>query len=116
MDERLRKALEFSNYNLTINNQKNNIKNRVNQLKVVHYGGGVFSATPELIAFISTMQSLGHTSLVVTDTKENPIEISKPGEFLENLASAYTTATNTYLAEWNKIKIKRKISDIMEIE
>ena len=44
MDERLQKALEFSNYTLTLNNQKRNIKNRVQQLQLVHHGSGVFVA------------------------------------------------------------------------
>ncbi|SVE39218.1 uncharacterized protein METZ01_LOCUS492072, partial [marine metagenome] len=44
MDERLEKALEFSNYALTINNQKRNIRNRVAQLQIVHHLGGVFIA------------------------------------------------------------------------
>ena len=44
MDERLEKALEFSNYTLTLNNQKRNIKNRVAQLQLVHHQAGVFIA------------------------------------------------------------------------
>ena len=55
MDERLEKALEFSNYALTINNQKRNIRNRVAQLQIVHYLGGVFIANHETIAFIKTL-------------------------------------------------------------
>ena len=44
MDERLQKALDFSNYTLTLNNQKRNIKNRVQQLQLVHHNAGVCTA------------------------------------------------------------------------
>ena len=55
MDERLEKALDFSNYALTINNQKRNIRNRVAQLQIIHHLGGVFIANHETIAFIKTL-------------------------------------------------------------
>lgn len=115
MDERLQKALEFSNYNLTIVNQKNNIKNRVNQLKIVHYDGGVFVADQLLITFLKTMIDLEHEEFVVIDSKENPINIKKPKTFLEEVVSTYVTATNTYQTEWDKIKKLRSIDKIMEM-
>ena len=62
MDERLQKALEFSNYTATINNQKRNIKNRFEQLQLVHHAGGTFVANQETIAFVNTMLSMKHTS------------------------------------------------------
>jgi len=116
MDERLQKALEFSNYNLTINNQKNNIKNRVNQLKLVHYNGGVFVADQSLITFVKTMIDLDHEIFVVIDSKDNPVEILKPNEFFDEVMSAYITSSNTYLAEWNKIKKLRNVKSIVGIE
>ena len=57
MDERLEKALDFSNYALTINNQKRNIRNRVAQLQIVHHLGGVFIADHETIAFVKRFKT-----------------------------------------------------------
>ena len=42
MDERLEKALEFSNYRATIETQKKNLQMRVETQQTVHYNGGSF--------------------------------------------------------------------------
>ena len=70
MDERLQKALDFSNYTATINNQKNNIKNRFAQLQLVHHIGGVFIANSDTITFVKTLIDMGHKSGII-DAKEN---------------------------------------------
>ena len=51
MDERLQKALDFSNYTATINNQKQNIKNRFEQLQLVHHAGGTFVANQQPVNY-----------------------------------------------------------------
>lgn len=114
MDERLQKALEFSNYNLTFTNQKQNIKNRVNQIKIVHVSGGVFSAEPALISFIKTLMDTGLTESVIVDDKENPIEVKNLNDFFQTLISAYTSATTEYEAEYAKLKKMRSIKKIMD--
>jgi len=114
MDERLQKALEFSNFNLTINNQKKNIKNRVEQLRIVHYAGGVFRAGEDTISFVKTLIDLGHTESVLVDSKENPVKINKLQELLDELLSAYFSATNEFAAHYDKIKKARNIKSIMD--
>jgi hypothetical protein len=115
MDERLQKALEFSNYTLTLNNQKRNIKNRVAQLQLVHYNSGVFVANHETIAFFSTLINLGKVSnIVVLDSKENPIKVVNLNELLEKLVNAYFSAMNEYDSENEKLRKARSIKQIMD--
>jgi len=114
MDERLQKALEFSNYSLTITNQKKNIKNRINQIRIVHYNNGVFFADEQTISFIKTLIDLEHKSVVLIDTKENPVEVENLKELLDNLTSAYFSATNELNAEFVKIKKQRTVKQIMD--
>ena len=113
MDERLQKALEFSNYNLTITNQKRNIKNRVYQLQIVHYGGGVFLANPETISFVKTLVDMDHNSAVIIDNKENPITVKDCKELLQKLVDAYISSTQEYDVEYEKIKKARNIKSVM---
>lgn len=113
MDDRLQKALEFSNYNLTITNQKKNIKNRVNQIQIVHHNGGVFLANPVTISFVKTLIDLGQTASVIVDTKENPIEVKNLQEFIDLLLDAYTSAMQEYQVEYDKIKKARNIKTVM---
>jgi len=113
MDERLQSALEFSNYSLTIANHKKNIKNRMNQMLLVHHNNGVFCADPTTINFVSHI-SMNQQTAVFLDTKENPIRVSDLTEFHDKLTNAYDDAMREYEAEFNKIKRIRKIDKLME--
>tara|TARA_B100000809_G_C14684956_1_gene368312 strand:- start:17 stop:364 length:348 start_codon:yes stop_codon:yes gene_type:complete len=114
MDERLEKALEFSNYALTINNQKRNIRNRVAQLQIVHHLGGAFVANHETIAFIKALIDLKHKSSVVIDSQNNPITVKSLKDLLEKLVDAYTNATTEFNIENEKLKKARNIKKIMD--
>ena len=114
MDERLQKALEFSNYSLTITNQKKNIKNRINQLRIVHHDNGVFFADEATIGFVKTLIDLGNKQSVLIDTKENPVEVKSLNDLLENLTSAYFSATNELNAEYLAIKKQRTVTKLMD--
>lgn len=114
MDERLQKALEFSNYTLTLNNQKKNIKNRVAQLQTVHYNGGVFKADSATIAMVQALIEIDNQDSVMVDTKENPIRINRLREFREKLLSAYNSAMTEYEIEYDKLKKARNINKLMD--
>lgn len=114
MDERLEKALEFSNYALTINNQKRNIRNRVAQLQIVHHAGGVFIADHETISFVKTLIDMEHNKFIIIDSKNNPITIKSLKELLEKLVDAYISATTEFDIENEKIKKSRNIKKIMD--
>ena len=114
MDDRLSKALEFSNYTLTLNNQKRNIKARVAQLQLVHNGAGVFIADQSSIAFIKTMIELGHKSGIIIDSKENPIKVPNYTELLDKLVNAYISSAQEYDVEYAKLRKSRNIKSIMD--
>lgn len=114
MDERLQKALEFSNYSLTLNNQKKSIKQRVTQLLTVHQSGGVFVVSPDLIAFVKTMVDLEKTKIILVDQKENPIVIANPTEFFDKIILAYEMAMEEFDNEYSKLKKSRSIKTMMD--
>ena len=113
MDERLKKALDFSNYSLTISNQKKNLKNRLNQMLLVHHDNGVFVAAPTTINFVGSLSQSGSTA-VFLDTKENPIRVNDLIAFKIKLETAYTDAMLEYEVEFNKIKKLRSLDKLME--
>jgi hypothetical protein len=113
MDERLQKALEFSNYSLTISNQKKNLKNRLNQMLLVHQDNGVFVADPTTINFVSGLSAM-QDSAVFLDTKENPIRVNDLLAFKVKLETAYDDAMREYEAEFNKIKKLRNLNKLLE--
>ena len=114
MDERLQKALEFSNYTATINNQKRNIRNRFAQLQLVHYMGGVFIANQETISFLKTLIDLDHKNGIIVDSKDNPINVNDLKELLDKLVSAYFSATTEFEVGYAKIKKARNIKTTMD--
>tara|TARA_R110000764_G_scaffold39473_9_gene88214 strand:+ start:948 stop:1295 length:348 start_codon:yes stop_codon:yes gene_type:complete len=114
MDERLERALEFGNYRTTVSNQKRNVIARMQTLQLVHYNNGSFTANPNTISFVQALISVGKTSSVILDTKENPIEITDLTEFLELLVGAYTEGVNEYKVQMDKLKKSRNIKKIMD--
>tara|TARA_B100000902_G_scaffold36868_2_gene44081 strand:+ start:28682 stop:29029 length:348 start_codon:yes stop_codon:yes gene_type:complete len=114
MDERLAKALEFSNYRSTIENQKRNLRSRVDSLQTITYNNGSFKANKETISFVSTLIDLGNDEIVIVDERSNPIEINDPKDFLTTLVEAYMASMNEFLAESKKLAKARSIKKIMD--
>ena len=56
MDERLEKALEFSNYMLTLNNQKRLLTEKYQEELLYFYNGCQFTVTKELINFATNSE------------------------------------------------------------
>lgn len=114
MDERLEKALEFSNYRATIETQKKNLQMRVETLQTLHYNGGSFCADQTLIAFTKAQIDIGTESFVVVDLKNKPFQITEPADFLEKLVSAYNSAMNEYIVEEKRLTKMRNVKTIMD--
>jgi len=114
MDDRLEKALEFANYRITLNNQKRTLKQRTAVLQTVHYAKGVFRADATTISFVKTLLDMKKSNVVMIDNKENPIEITDIGEFLETLVSAYMESSNAYKISADKMKKARSIKSLMD--
>lgn len=114
MDERLQRALEFSQYTLTLNNQKRNIVNRVQQLQIVHHNAGVFLANQETIAFVKTLVDLGYTKETIMDSKQNSVKVTNLKELLDKLVSAYFSAAQELEVENEKLRKARTVKSMMD--
>ena len=58
MDERLEKALDISNYMVTLNNQTRLLKEQYSENLVYYFNGGQFSITQQLVSFCQSLLSL----------------------------------------------------------
>jgi len=110
MDDRIQKALEFSNFRKTIEVQKSSIKARLETMLVLHYGNGRFKATPELIALINGFVANELDDAVVLDMKQIPVKITDLDEFILKLEATYHAATNEYFTEYTKLAKSRTIN------
>ena len=115
MDERLEKALEFSNYMVTLNNQRILIQEKFQEQSIHYFNGGKFQATQERIAFVQSLISLNQTSTILIDDNNIPVEIEDLELFAQDLLSTYFEAANNYLKEYNNIKKNRNVEGLINL-
>lgn len=115
MDKRLQEALDFSNYRLTLSNQKNNLKQRAEVQKLVNHNNGIFTATVEQMGYIGYLVSSGAEQQVFLDNNETPILVKDLPVFLEKLNSAYTMAMNEFFVENEKLKRQRNVKSLVNL-
>jgi hypothetical protein len=109
MDDRLTKALEYSNYKVTVFQQKQNLKLRLENLLTFAHNGGMFKITQELISFVSSLLQKDVQEVVLIDSRENPVKISNLEEFYDTILSQYFEATNEYHLEFEKLRKARSV-------
>jgi hypothetical protein len=114
MDERLKKALDFSNYMITLNNQKRLLKEQYQQNLIHYFNGGQFTISQQLISFCTSLLNLGQTSTILVDDNDMPVEIEDLQSFTDDILDAYWNAANKYLSEYQNIKKNRSVSGLVE--
>jgi len=115
MDERLEKALEFSNYMITLNNQRKLIQEKFQEQSIYYYNGGKFAVTRDLIAFVQSLTALNQTRTILIDDNDIPVEVEDLEKFATNLYSTYFEAANTYLTQYNNIKKNRSVEGLINL-
>lgn len=114
MDERLKKALDFSNYMVTLNNQKRLLREKYFEDLIYFYNGCQFTITKELITFIGFMLEAGNdNNVVITDDNDIPCKLENVSDFYTSILDVYFTASNKYFTEYESIKKKRKIESLV---
>tara|TARA_B100000963_G_C22382575_1_gene560780 strand:- start:313 stop:672 length:360 start_codon:yes stop_codon:yes gene_type:complete len=116
MDERLKKALDFSNYMVTLNNQKRVLKEKFLESRIYYFNGGQFSVTQELLTFVKILCDNDDSNVVIVDDNDTPIRIEQLHEFYENISDVYFTSTNEYETEYQKLRAKRKVSGLVDYD
>lgn len=115
MSEKLTQALEFANYRSTLNNQRAILKARVESLLSLSIDGGTFTIDPGLISFVKTLSDSGLETTVLLDIYHNPIQVEVQ-DFLDEILSRYTEATNDYYAEYSKLSKARSVKTLLDID
>lgn len=115
MDERLKEALDFSNYMVTLQNQKRILNEQYKESLIHYYNKGQFSVTTSLISFLHTLVELKQTDIVLIDDNDIPVEIEDIKMFFIEVLNLYFTSNNKYLSEYNKVVSKRSVEDILDL-
>ena len=113
MDKNLEKALELSDYRLTLYNRKQDIKLKLNNSLLISYDNNVFKATKELISFIKVCLLDNITNIAVFDINDNPVLINDLEKLYSILFSTYTKAYNECFIEYEKLKKSRNVEKMI---
>jgi len=112
MDDRLEKALEYANYKVTVFQQKQNLKLRLDQLLTYAHNGGIFKVSEQLISFVDSILRREVNEVVLIDTRGNPVKIDDLASFQDAIFSLYFEATNEYHAEYEKLRKARSVKQV----
>jgi hypothetical protein len=116
MDERLEKALQFSNYITTLNNQRQTLKEKFLEDLLFFIDGCQFTIDRTLIAFVGFMVEKGQTEAVLIDDNEIPAQITNLEEFYNNIVDKYQQASNEYYNSYFNLKRSRTVEKLVEYE
>jgi len=116
MDERLKKALDFSNYRQTLSIQRKTLKEKINAKLTYGYQGGLFKIDRSLIVFVQMLIDQDRTENVpLVDQNDNPILIPDLTKFRDEILDRYFTSTYEYYEEYQKIKNSRTVEKLLDL-
>ena len=116
MDERLKAALDFSNYRQTLAIQRKTLRERIEGKLTYGHSGGIFKIDRTLLAFVQMLIDQGRTENVpLIDQNENPILILDLQQFQDEILDRYFSATYEYHEEYEKIKSSRTVEKLLKI-
>jgi hypothetical protein len=115
MDERLTKALEFSNFLETQNNQKRIFLAQYKD-NLIHYTHGhKFTVTPELISFCQSLIALQLTDIWLIDDNDIPFNVTNLEDFTRELVGVYIVAARKYGYQYKTIKQNRSVQGLVDL-
>lgn len=114
MDERLQKALDFSNFMVTLNNQKRLIREKYDEDLLYFANGSQFTVSRELITFVGLMIDKDQETLILTDDNGIPSKVDDVNEFYDNILDVYFSASNEYFAKYEALKSNRSVEKLIE--
>lgn len=115
MDKRLEKALEFSNFLDTQNNQKRIFLKQYKE-NLIHYTQGhKITVTQQLISFCQSLLALEQTSTVLLDDNEIPFDVEDLQEFTKEILGVYIFACRKYSTDFADIKKHRSVEGLIDI-
>ena len=116
MDDILKKALDFSNYNQTLNIQRKSAKEKYSSKMIVGHAGGLFNIDRELIVFVQMLINQNRIeNIPLIDSNNNPVMIKDMQVFRDEIFDRSFSATLEYYNEYEKIKKSRSVEKLVDL-
>jgi len=116
MDERLEKALDFSNYMVTLTNQKRLLKENYHEELLYFYKGSQFTVSSELITFVNMLVDKGNDTVVLVDDNDTPASIDDLTDFYDSILDVYFSASNSYHTQYEQLKKNRSPAKLVNYD
>lgn len=117
MNDKLEKALEFSNYKKTLAVKRQTIKEKLESRLIYGFAGGIFRIDQSLMNFVQMLLDQDRkTGVPIIDSNGNPILIADLLKFREEIFDRYFQATLEYFQEFENIKKSRSVEKLVEYE
>jgi hypothetical protein len=115
MDQRLKEAIEYSNYRLTLATHKKNIRLRAEAIQLVSDSGGMFRSSEQLILWLDYLIRSGTEQYVLNDSNDQPVLVKDLVALHKKLADGHAKSMNLLHAENEKIKRARTIEKVVDV-
>jgi len=116
MDDRLKKALDFSKYRQTLSIQRKQLKEKLQAQLTFGYNGGIFYIDMTLITFVQMCIDQERTSNVpLIDSNDNPILIDDLKKFRDEIFDRYFSASFEYMKEYEQVKKSRTVEKLLDL-
>lgn len=114
MDQQLKQALDFANYQQTFSIQKKVLKERISAKLTYGFNGGLFRIDRTLLTFVDMLCVKDRISgVVLLDANENPVLVDDLEEFRDEIFRRYFEVTNEYFEQYQKIKKSRSVEKLI---
>lgn len=117
MDENLKKALDFSNYQIALSNQRKVIREKAESKLAFGHSGGIFKIDRSLLTFVQMLIDSGRNiDVPMIDINENPILIKDLESFRDEIFDRYFSVNLEYYNEFQEIKKSRTVEKLISYE
>ena len=115
MEQLLKDALDFSNYNQALSLKRQILKEKNDAKLTFGHNGGIFKIDRSLLLFTQMLLDQQRTNTVIIDANDNPILIEDLQEFRDEIFDRYFTSTYDYYVSYEKIKKSRSVESLVDL-
>ena len=114
MDERLKQALDFSNYLTTLNNQIRAEKEKFSSSVICYHNGGIFTIDRSLINHLHFLKDIQRQIPIILDDNDTPIEIQDLNAFYDEVIEKYFSALEKFNDGYKNLRRQRSVENLIK--
>ena len=115
MDDRLQQALEFANFRHSLAIEKKRLKEKLKVDLTIAHNGGIFYINRNFIGVLNSLNEFETETAVLLDDREVPILIEDFAQFRKTVLEKYFQVINQYYLDYEAIKRKRTVKDLVSL-